>query len=184
MNYVSTLLLSVTLAASLLTATGHAQDLRAKLAELEKLRSEKLISDAEYQDLRKATLQNFTQGSGSSSTTAISGAAATTGSAPDLSTPMKTAEAFERVWTAKDQAGLARISAAELKSQIAEASPERAEKEFSRFTVRGIGSAEAPTTVEGKEQCRAFLTVLRDGKEQQKRLKLVKEEGEWRVIDF
>jgi len=98
---------------------------------------------------------------------------------------MKTAELFKRCWTAKDVAGLTRVAGAELRSEIAGAGSAEVEKEFSRFTVVKLESADAPiTNEEGKELCQINFTALKDGKNQKDFITLVKEQGEWRVHKF
>ncbi len=153
-----------------------ATDLRARLAELDKLHQDKVVTDAEYETMRKEALQKFSN----SGTSVAAGESAKT-SAPDLSTPVKAVEAFQRAWNAKDHAALVRTLTGDLKKQIAGASPEAIEHNFSHPMHGTIGEAEEMTTKEGKEQCTVPFTSEVFGKPYTQHLELVKEGDDWLI---
>jgi hypothetical protein len=150
-----------------------ATELRARLAELDKLHQDKVVTDAEYEAMRKEALQKF--GNSGASVAAAESAKA------DLSTPVKAVEAFQRAWNAKDHAALVRTLTGDLKKQIAGASPEAIEHNFSHPMNGTIGEAQGIATKEGREQCTVPFTSEAFGKPYTQHLELVKEGDDWLI---
>jgi hypothetical protein len=170
-------------------AEASQSDLRSRLTELEKLRTDKLITDEEYQEMRKTALQAYTQGSGATSGATRAGSATTTSAAGetlDLSTPLKAAEAFQRAWNAKDIEALKQIQGAEMRKDFSAAPPERINEVLARATISKLGGVvQEPAMKEGKEQCKVQITwkgAAEDtGHEETEEIDLTKEGAEWRV---
>ena len=159
-------------------------DLRTRLAELDKLHQDKVVTDAEYEQMRKEALQKFTNSSATEASAPVPSTPAETTkpSAPDLSTPVKAVEALQRAWNAKDHPGVVRVLTGDLKKQIESASPEAIEHNLSRPMTGTIGQAEGMTTKEGKEQCTVPFTFDVFGKPYTQHIELVKEGDDWLIV--
>lgn len=174
-----------------LRAGTSGEELRTKLAELDKLRADKVITDAEYQEMRRSALQSFGQGGASTarsptptsgSVAAAIGSASRSGGAPDLSSPTKTVEALQRAWDAKDQAGVVRVTAGKLKEKISGSSAEIAEQNFAKMKIGSIGEVKLAKGEDGSEQARVTVKMIdREGKQRDQDIRLMKQDGEWCV---
>jgi hypothetical protein len=156
--------------------------LKAKLAELDKLRAEKIITDQEYAEARKAAIQQFT--TGATTAPAPAGAAAPAPAGPlDLSNPVTAAKAFIGAIERNDIESLKKILSVEAKARMTKdgVSWEKYVARYAKTKIISVDDAEPPTEREGRTITRVEFTMEERGKRDKAKLPFALEGKEWKM---